>query len=458
MSESSATETNSESVSRRKFIGKIATVATATGVGLTAADYFLRVPQKVNAVTDQFVRVDNSDTTADFLNPKISVGTGISKSILNPGGNEQLQIAISSSSLVSPYRQLVWRDSTTSYVKDGTTGSVTTYTSSTRDSDALNAALNALTSGRTWKERVVVVGGLVGIAANISLPSYATLDLTGALLKVQNSANLSTGILTVSTNATNVEILGGVIDGNRTNQTANGSHGILLLGGTSKVKIIGTKITNTYHSFGTYLAGNTSDVLLQDLTIDGTDGSAIASDSSNPGDNTNVRIIRPIITNYSDRVVTGFGGAFDAIHTEGTSGYVNRRWLIEGADIDGTGSQVNGHGIDVGTLVEGRIIGCKTFKARLNGLAIISSNYVKAFGNHFESSGQGGLAGYQNGIQVDDTGQTPASTYCSCTHNTLINNIGYAAIEKGTADHNAFSDNLLTGNGNGISKSGSNSQ
>jgi len=41
---------------------------------------------------DQKVKVTAADTTADFLDPKIAVAGNLSKSVLFPAGNEQLQI------------------------------------------------------------------------------------------------------------------------------------------------------------------------------------------------------------------------------------------------------------------------------------------------------------------------------------------------------------------------------
>lgn len=43
--------------------------------------------------TDVKVKISAADTVADMLNPKISAGVGIATAILNPGGNEQLQIS-----------------------------------------------------------------------------------------------------------------------------------------------------------------------------------------------------------------------------------------------------------------------------------------------------------------------------------------------------------------------------
>jgi hypothetical protein len=46
------------------------------------------------AGTDDKTRITASDTTNDYLNPKVAVSGGLTKSTLNPGGNEQLQIEL----------------------------------------------------------------------------------------------------------------------------------------------------------------------------------------------------------------------------------------------------------------------------------------------------------------------------------------------------------------------------
>lgn len=59
------------------------------GEGL--ACYFLRVFGEISGSTD--VLVTDADTTAGNLSEKISAGNEITLTVLNPGGNEQLQIA-----------------------------------------------------------------------------------------------------------------------------------------------------------------------------------------------------------------------------------------------------------------------------------------------------------------------------------------------------------------------------
>ena len=45
------------------------------------------------APADQYVAVSPTDTTVGHLNSKLTVGSGLTKSITSPGGNEKLNIA-----------------------------------------------------------------------------------------------------------------------------------------------------------------------------------------------------------------------------------------------------------------------------------------------------------------------------------------------------------------------------
>lgn len=47
-------------------------------------------------MTDELIKITASDTTAGYLNSKLAVSTGIQKTTLNPGANEQLQISVTS--------------------------------------------------------------------------------------------------------------------------------------------------------------------------------------------------------------------------------------------------------------------------------------------------------------------------------------------------------------------------
>lgn len=67
------------------------------GEGL--ACYFIRVFSEISAST--LIKVTDADTTGGNLQPKTAAGTGIELTVLNPAGDEQLQIAIDSSTLAT---------------------------------------------------------------------------------------------------------------------------------------------------------------------------------------------------------------------------------------------------------------------------------------------------------------------------------------------------------------------
>lgn len=72
-------------------------------IGEGLACYFLRVFGLISAST--FIKVTSSDTAPNNLQAKTSAGNEITLTVLNPGGNEQLQIAyaIPVSSLISAF-------------------------------------------------------------------------------------------------------------------------------------------------------------------------------------------------------------------------------------------------------------------------------------------------------------------------------------------------------------------
>jgi len=64
--------------------GTSVSISPASGIGAVT----------VSAILDHKVLVDGADTTADFLNLKIVVAPGLTKTVQNPGGNETVQIAL----------------------------------------------------------------------------------------------------------------------------------------------------------------------------------------------------------------------------------------------------------------------------------------------------------------------------------------------------------------------------
>jgi len=123
-------------------------------------------------------------------------------------------------------------NSTYYYAKNCTTGKYDYL--STDASTVIQSALNALTSGRTWQEKVVLKGTFT-ITSNtpITIPSYTILDLIQAKFIFDNTVNFAWNPLLTNSNWANgnsyITILGGVIDANfPTNSNSNG--GILITG------------------------------------------------------------------------------------------------------------------------------------------------------------------------------------------------------------------------------------
>ncbi len=131
-------------ISRRKFFRRIALAGAAAGVGLGAGESVLGIPRVGAAPSDQLVKVSSTDTTSDFLNPKIAPGTRITTSILFPSGNQQLQISVADE--VMPATYVVWRNTSGTYLaRNGRTGN-DDY-SGTDAATVINNALAALSSG-----------------------------------------------------------------------------------------------------------------------------------------------------------------------------------------------------------------------------------------------------------------------------------------------------------------------
>jgi hypothetical protein len=84
---------------------------------------------------------------------------------------------------------------------------------------AINWALNSLTVGRTWKEKVVLVGDFT-IDASLLIPSYTIFELFGRIYLANNADKHILQNSDVVGGNTNIEVVGGFYDGNKANQPA----------------------------------------------------------------------------------------------------------------------------------------------------------------------------------------------------------------------------------------------
>jgi len=118
-------------------------------------------------------------------------------------------------------RYVVFKKGNVIYAKDGENGTI-----EFQSSDAVSViqqALNSLTPGRTWKEKVLIKG-MFTITDTIKIPSYAILEIQGEL-KLANGINKNMIENSDPTGGNaQIEVIGGGLHGNSPNQTAG--HGI----------------------------------------------------------------------------------------------------------------------------------------------------------------------------------------------------------------------------------------
>lgn len=129
-------------------------------------------------------------------------------------------------SFVGSYTWLVYKSGTTYRAKSGVNGYVPVASISTDATVTIQYALDNLTPGRTWKEGVKLRGDFTitkAGAVNISIPSYTALNCVEAKLTqgVSNFNMIANADLTNGNS--DIEIIGGIFDGNKAGQSAGGS-------------------------------------------------------------------------------------------------------------------------------------------------------------------------------------------------------------------------------------------
>jgi hypothetical protein len=115
-----------------------------------------------------------------------------------------------------PSSYTIWKDGTQAKAECNLKGGIDYLTGT--DSAVIQAALNGLSAGRTWKEKVLLKGNFE-LSSYLNLPSYTVLETVGKLKMASAAGN--TGLITIELGTTDIDIIGGELDGNSANQTAN---------------------------------------------------------------------------------------------------------------------------------------------------------------------------------------------------------------------------------------------
>ena len=287
--------------------------------------------------------------------------------------------------------------STASYVisTDGTNVWATRYDgkivySGTDASTVIQSALNGLTSGRTWKERVVVKGEIV-IYNTISIPSYTVLDLQGAKLILGNNVNKTM----LSIGGHHIEILGGILYGNKTNNTSgdvivsSGSYLDILVAGTKIFEVKGTGISFVYSSYVTItdcevsggyygiLLMNVDNALVEGNYIHDTDtASGIVVQESSSGGSNDIRIQGNYV--YNAKTI--------GILARGSATYPSIRISIIGNIIINNKND----GICVAGVESSSIVGNISFQNTFDGISVqVAINSVLEGNVSYQNGGNG---------------------------------------------------------------------
>lgn len=157
-----------------------------------------------------------------------------------------------------PYSYMIFENSTATYMVNGTTGAIDWQ--STDDDAITNAALGNLTSGRTWKEKVLLKG-------NFTFSSKVEL-LDDIEIEIQGNIYLEDGVndyVFYALAKTDIEVSGGRIDGNSAGNPSSGD--IFRFVNCSNVYIHDMTLLNA-HYYGVCFTEKNINVVVEKCRID----------------------------------------------------------------------------------------------------------------------------------------------------------------------------------------------
>lgn len=385
------------------------------------------------------------------------------------------------------YKYIIYIDNDIIYVKDNN-GNI--KFKNTNITTVIQKVLNSLSIRRKWKEKVVLKGNFK-VHTKIKLVSNLILDLRQSELDIINS--FDNDILEIY-EKDNIEILGGIIEGNKFNQSLGN---ILRIKTSSNITIAGTKFKNA-KKFSIHISDSSNSTITQcifntcgdrNIVIDRSKYIKIiknfmASNDSNTSilinaagdDISNITIENNII---KDSFLYGilFDGTFsmydckisdNLVDTSGQSGIcINSDNLIEGKSIKrfdisrniilNAGSSIIGPSLDgilIGTSSNMKISGNNIYRPSADGIStlytirsVFSSNIIENAG--FDSgAGQGilirfGVSNIIFGNNIYLSGQD--GIRLSGTSYSIV--YGNTIIDSSQAENNIWSGISLVADG-----------
>lgn len=139
-----------------------------------------------------------------------------------------------------PYSAIVFKENSKVVAENWKGELVAQGVADTDDASVIQSAVDSLTADRTWKEKVLLIGKFE-LTDSILVPSYTILDLRQSELFAKEGLNKKMIVNKDAEYTGNVEIdiIGGYIHGNKTNQTfGEGIH----LKNASYCRVVGTEV------------------------------------------------------------------------------------------------------------------------------------------------------------------------------------------------------------------------
>ena len=337
-----------------------------------------------------------------------------------------------------PASYVIWSGSGLYWSKNGSTGKIDF--SGSDASTVISGSLNALTSGRTWMETVVLKGNFT-IASKITVPSYTKLVLDAKLF-----FNFNDVLLDIPSLATRVEICGGYIESGGS-VGSNSRH--IQVGGTAN----NIHLHHTYHYSrsrciyadqgnisdlwidhnyitgptgfqaicGITLGSGNTDNWVEDNEIIGFDDSPIAVDNAAATTIQRIWIQRNKINRQS-------AGVAECIELDAISGNITNVWVKDNIFLNSPSNGMRATGDGSFSVQDSEIIGNHEINAVTYGFNAVKIVNSKIMGNTFPHS---------INFAVGSTG------------NIVKDNFGYINENSGTttisAQSGSFAHGLYTG-------------
>jgi len=319
------------------------------------------------------------------------------------------------------------------------------------DTDAasvINQSLQVQISDNTQKKRVVLVG-CFEITNTIKIPDYTILDLRQAYLKPADNANVDIirNADTVNGNQ-QIEILGGIIDGNKANQSTSGIAGIKITRG-SDIKIIGTEVKNCYGD-GIWVFQEVYRVKIDKVYSYDNGRAGIFIDTDNLDIDTNDTITNSVVASNESHGVH----ISDVLNVEvknviSRSNGQNGFYIEDSQHIivaDSIAYNNSGHGIVVlnSRTETGYNIakGCISRNNGSYGILVRQSQFNTIEACHC-------IGNSSHGLYADNLGTTPYSLHNSVIGCKFINNGGYGLQTAGASDYWLIDGCFFSGNTSG---------